>query len=170
MTRLTKALLDGGSGLNLMYLDTFEGLGLTRDQLQSSPHPFYRVVPSKQYVPLGRGTLPITFKDVSNYRSEMLTFEAVDFSGPYHVILGWPCYIKFMAIPSYAYLKMLISIPPVLPSPEPSETLLLYVAATTQVISSALVVEQEEPGHVYKVQRSIYYISKILSDCEICYS
>jgi hypothetical protein len=25
----TKALVDGGSGLNLMYIDTFEGLGLT---------------------------------------------------------------------------------------------------------------------------------------------
>jgi hypothetical protein len=28
-TRLTKALMDGGSGLNLMYLNTFEGMGLT---------------------------------------------------------------------------------------------------------------------------------------------
>jgi hypothetical protein len=31
MTRLTKALMVGGSGLNIMYLDTFEGLGLTSD-------------------------------------------------------------------------------------------------------------------------------------------
>jgi hypothetical protein len=31
MTRLTKDLMDGCSGLNLMYLDIFEGLGLTRD-------------------------------------------------------------------------------------------------------------------------------------------
>jgi hypothetical protein len=30
-TWLTKALMDGGSDLNLMYLDTFEGQGLTRD-------------------------------------------------------------------------------------------------------------------------------------------
>jgi hypothetical protein len=29
MTWLTKALMDGGSGLNLMYLDTFDGLVLT---------------------------------------------------------------------------------------------------------------------------------------------
>jgi hypothetical protein len=28
MTRLTKAFMDGGSVLNLMYLNTFEGLGL----------------------------------------------------------------------------------------------------------------------------------------------
>jgi hypothetical protein len=38
----------------------------------------------------------------------MFAFEEVDFSGPYHVILGLSCYVKFMAIPSYAYLKLKI--------------------------------------------------------------
>jgi hypothetical protein len=47
MTRLTKALIDGGSGFNLMYRNSFEGLGLTLDQLQSSPLPFYGVVLGK---------------------------------------------------------------------------------------------------------------------------
>jgi hypothetical protein len=108
MTRLTKALIDGGSGINLMYLDTFEGLGLTRDQLQSSPHPFYGVVSGKQSIPLGWVTLFITFEDASNYHTEALTFKVVDFSLPYHVILGRRCYVMFMAIPSYAYLKLKI--------------------------------------------------------------
>jgi hypothetical protein len=108
MTRLTKALIDGGSGLNLMYLDTFEGLGLVRDQLKNSPHPLYGVVLDKQSVPLGQFNLPVTFGDMRNYHTEMLTFEVVDFSGPYHVILGQPCYIKFMAVPSYVYLKLKI--------------------------------------------------------------
>jgi hypothetical protein len=80
--------MDGGSGLNLMYLDTFEGLGLTRYQLQSSPHPFYGVVPGKQSVPLGQITLPVTIGDVSSYLTEMLVFEVVDFSEPYYIILG----------------------------------------------------------------------------------
>jgi hypothetical protein len=35
-------------------------------------------------------------------------FEVVDFSELYHVILGWLCYVKFMATPSYAYLKLKI--------------------------------------------------------------
>jgi hypothetical protein len=48
-------------------------------------------------------------------------------------------------------LKALISKPPILALPEPGETLLLYITATTQVICATLVVEQEEPGHVYKV-------------------
>jgi hypothetical protein len=38
----------------------------------------------------------------------MLPFEVADFSRPYHIILGRPCYIKFMVIPSYAYLKLKI--------------------------------------------------------------
>jgi hypothetical protein len=43
-------------------------------------------------------------------------------------------------------LKALISKPPVLASPKPSETILLYITTTTQVISAALVVEREESG------------------------
>jgi hypothetical protein len=100
--------MDGGNGLNLIYLDTFEGLGLARDQLQNSLHPFYGVASSKQSIPLEQITLLVTFRDASNYCTEMLTFEVVDFSDPYHVILGLPCYIKFIAIPSYTYLKLKI--------------------------------------------------------------
>jgi hypothetical protein len=64
------------------------------------------VVLGKQSVPLRRVTLPVTYGDASNYRIETLTFEVVYFSGPYQVILGWSCYVKFMANPSYAYLKL----------------------------------------------------------------
>jgi hypothetical protein len=67
-------------------------------------------------------------------------------------------------------LKALISKPSVLASSEPGETLLLYIVATTQVVSTALLVEREEPGHVYMVQRPIYYISMVLSDCETRYN
>jgi hypothetical protein len=69
------------------------------------------VVLGKQYVPLGWVTRPITYRDVSNYRTKTLTFEVVDFSGPYHVILGQLCYVKFMANTSYAYLKLKIPRP-----------------------------------------------------------
>jgi hypothetical protein len=31
-------------------------------------------------------------------------------------------------------------------------------------------VEREEPGHIYKVQRLVYYIIKVLSNCETCYN
>jgi hypothetical protein len=88
MTHLTKALMDGCSSLNLMYLNTFEGLALTHDQLQRSSHLFYGVVPGKQSIPLGRITLAATFGDTSNYHTKTIAFEVVEFSGPYHIILG----------------------------------------------------------------------------------
>jgi len=47
--------------------------------------------------------------------------------------------------------------------------LLLYIAATTAVVSTAIVVERAEEGHVYKVQRPVYYISQVLSDSKVHY-
>jgi hypothetical protein len=67
-------------------------------------------------------------------------------------------------------LKALIMKPLILALPKPGETLLLYVAATTRVIWMTLVVEREEPGHVYKVQWLIYYTSKVLPDRETRYN
>jgi hypothetical protein len=66
--------------------------------------------------------------------------------------------------------KALITKPSVLALPESSETPLLYVVATTQVINATLVVERVEFGHVYKVQRPVYYLSKVLSDSETYYN
>jgi hypothetical protein len=66
------------------------------------------VVLGKQYIPLGQVTLLVTFGDVNNYHIKTLAFEVVKFSGPYHVIQGQPCYVKFMAIHSYSYLKLKI--------------------------------------------------------------
>jgi hypothetical protein len=36
-------------------------------------------------------------------------------------------------------------------APKDGETLLLYIAATNQVVSKAIVVEREEAGRAYKV-------------------
>ena len=67
-------------------------------------------------------------------------------------------------------VKLLLTKPPVLVPPSDGESLLVYIAATTQVVSVALVVEREEEGHAFKVQRPIYFISKVLSDFETRYS
>ena len=67
-------------------------------------------------------------------------------------------------------VKLLLTKPLVLVPPSNGESLLLYIEATTQVVSAALVVEREEEGHAFKVQRPIYFISKVLSDFETRYS
>ena len=63
-------------------------------------------MPGKQVVPLGQIDLPITFGNPTNYRTETRTFEVVGFHETYHAILGCPCYVKFLAIPNYTYLKL----------------------------------------------------------------
>ena len=48
-------------------------------------------------------------------------------------------------------LKVLLTNYLILVPPAVGESLLLYVAATTQVVSAALVVERGEEGHALKV-------------------
>ncbi|KAK1653946.1 hypothetical protein QYE76_071751 [Lolium multiflorum] len=60
-------------------------------------------------------------------------------------------------------LKRKISTPPILVAPKEKEPLLLYIAATPQVVSTALVVEREEEGKLHGVQRPVYFISEVLS-------
>ena len=67
-------------------------------------------------------------------------------------------------------VKQLLTKAPILVPPTEGEPLLLYIAATTQVVSAALVVEREEEGHALKVQCPMYFISKVLSDSKTRYS
>ncbi|XP_066316330.1 uncharacterized protein [Miscanthus floridulus] len=83
--RLTKVLNDRGSGLNIMYAETLNAMGIDRSHIQPIRTPFHGIVPGKM---------------------ETLTFEVVGFHDTYHVILGRPCYAKFMSIPNYTYLKL----------------------------------------------------------------
>ena len=66
-------------------------------------------------------------------------------------------------------VKLLLTKPSVLVPPSDGESLLLYIAATTQVVNAALVVEREEEGHALKVQRPVYFIGEVLSDSKTRY-
>jgi hypothetical protein len=48
-------------------------------------------------------------------------------------------------------LKQHLQSPPVLTAPMPGENLLLYIAATTHVISSAIIIEHSKEGHAFGV-------------------
>jgi dsDNA-binding SOS-regulon protein len=64
---------------------------------------------------------------------------------------------------AFAQLKKVLSTPPVLIAPKEKEPLLLYIAATHQVVSTVLVVERSEEGKVHGVQRPVYFLSEVLS-------
>ena len=55
----------------------------------------------------------------------------------------------------------------ILVAPERGEPLLLYVAVSNHVVSAALVVEREEPGHQLKVLQPIYFTGEVLTDPKV---
>jgi len=70
---------------------------------------------------------------------------------------------------AFQELKDFLTMPPVLTAPEDGEVLLLYIAATTNVVSTVLLVERDEPGLVYKVQWPVYFISEVLGESKVRY-
>jgi hypothetical protein len=71
------------------------------------------------------------------------------------------------AMEAFESLKMYLTSSPILTPPKKHKDMMLYIAATSTVVSAAIVVEREEEGHVYKVQQSVYYVSKVLIDSKI---
>ena len=45
----------------------------------------------------------------------------------------------------------------------PKEPMLLYIATTSRVVSTVIVVERKEEGKALPVQRPVYYLSEVLS-------
>ena len=52
---------------------------------------------------------------------------------------------------AFEQLKLFLTKPPIMTAPRPDETQLIYIAATSRVISTAIVIENEEARHTYKV-------------------
>jgi hypothetical protein len=64
---------------------------------------------------------------------------------------------------TFSQLTKVLSTPPVLFAPKEREPLLLYIAATHQVVSTVLGVEQSEEGKAHGVQRPVYFLREVLS-------
>jgi hypothetical protein len=107
-SRLNKVLIDGGSGLNVLFTKTLKKMKLDiTNMLSKSTSPFYGIVSGNTAIPLGSVVLPVTFRETrENYRTEYITFEVADFETSYHAILGRPAIAKFMAVPHYTYLVL----------------------------------------------------------------
>ena len=65
---------------------------------------------------------------------------------------------------AFEKLKDSLTTPPIMTPPEAKEMLLLYISATTNVVSTVLVAEREEDGQAYPVQRPVYYVSEVLAN------
>jgi hypothetical protein len=65
--RTHKVLMDGGSGINMLYASTLDVMGNPRSALTPSTAPFYGVVPGIEALPLGHIDLSVTFGDLRNF-------------------------------------------------------------------------------------------------------
>jgi hypothetical protein len=79
--RLSKVLMDGRRDCNIMYVETFDALGIARSMLRPSTTLIHGITTSHGARPLGRIILPVTFGDASNFHTKQLQFEVMDFLG-----------------------------------------------------------------------------------------
>ena len=105
--QVTKTLIDGGAGLNVLSDEIFDSLQVPYDQLQPTK-PFSGVTDGST-TPIGQVRHPVTFGQRDNYRTEFIDFDIAHTRLPYNAILGYPALAKFMAVTHHGYnvLKML---------------------------------------------------------------
>ena len=59
--RLTKVLMDSGSGLNLIYEDTLDKMQMVRSRMEQRNTTFRGIIPSREARCLGRIKLDVVF-------------------------------------------------------------------------------------------------------------
>jgi hypothetical protein len=70
--------MDGGSSINILYVETLDTMGILRSKLRTSVFPFLGIIPGLRAYPLGNIELSIMFGDHINFRTETLIFKVVD--------------------------------------------------------------------------------------------
>ncbi|XP_073363666.1 uncharacterized protein [Aegilops tauschii subsp. strangulata] len=99
-------LMDGGSGLNLIYQDTIRPMGIDPTRICHSKTSFQGVTPGPDTHCMGFLRLEVIFGSTDNLRREKLTFHIVPFSSCYQALLGREAFARFNAIPHYASLTL----------------------------------------------------------------
>jgi hypothetical protein len=70
--KLNRVLIDGGSSLSILFLKTFDQMGLSRSLLCTSWGPFHDIVPGAAVTPVGQISLPITLGTRENFYTETI--------------------------------------------------------------------------------------------------
>jgi hypothetical protein len=160
-SRLNKVLIDGGSGLNILFTKTLKKIKLDiTHMLTKSTSPFYGIIPGNAAISLGSVVLPVTFGEImENYHTEYIKIEVADFETSYHAILGRPAIAKFMTVPHYTYL--------VLKRPSPTSVISLQGDLKISFDCDTEAVELAAMNQVPNAMMEIYAASKKLAPSEL---
>ena len=104
--QVTRTLIDGGAGPNVLSVETFNNLQVPYNQLQ--PTKPLSGVTDGSTVPIGQVHLLVAFGKRDNYRTELIDFDITHIRLTYNAIPGYPALAKFMAVTHHGYsvLKM----------------------------------------------------------------
>ncbi|XP_073355236.1 uncharacterized protein [Aegilops tauschii subsp. strangulata] len=104
---VTKTLIHGSAGLNVISVETSEQLHVPYKRLMPT-RPFSGITDGST-MPLGQVRLAVTFSSRKNYHTELIDCNVAHIGLPYNTILGYPALAKFMAVTHHAYntVKML---------------------------------------------------------------
>jgi hypothetical protein len=105
-----KDLVDNGSLADILFLKTFEKMNLSQHMLHPPEYPL-QGFGGKPIKLVGKISLPVSFGDLDNARTETLTFDAVDIYHPYLAIFSSGFTNKFDAVIRQQFLCMKIHAP-----------------------------------------------------------
>ena len=95
MVSVKRVMIDQGSGVDVMYPDLFEGLGLKREDLLKYDMPLVRF-DGRVVIPQGKISLPVNMEG----KEVVATFIVVALFSPYTAILGRLWIHAMRAVPS----------------------------------------------------------------------
>ena len=104
LTKVTKILVDGGAGLNLVSPNVMKRLQIPDEDLEDTS-TFQGINPGRSQ-PKGKVMLLDTFGGDLNYMMERIVFDVAEIPLPYNGILGRPALAKFMAAAHYTDNKL----------------------------------------------------------------
>ena len=89
-----KILVDTGSFIDIIFSSTFDRMNIDRNLLLLADIPLIGFG-GKRGNALGKITLPVSFRDLSNPKTESITFDVVEMNYPYNAIFGRGLINKF---------------------------------------------------------------------------
>jgi hypothetical protein len=100
-----KSLVDNGSSADILFLKSFEKINLSQHMLHPPEYPLLGFG-WKPIKPVGEISLPVSFADLDNTRTETLNFDVVDMYHPYFAIFGNGFMNKFDVVIRQQFLCM----------------------------------------------------------------
>jgi hypothetical protein len=102
-----RVLVDNGSSADILTWQCFSDMSFKKEDLQKVEHPLYGFG-NKRIEALGKIDVNVTFGQDATMRTEVITFDVVDFVYPYNAIFGRNTINKFAVVIHQGYLLMKI--------------------------------------------------------------